>query len=821
MKKLFFIALISLYTSLNFGQQDLTIYYMDNIPQRMYSNPAFKPKSKVNIGLPVISSIYVSHMNTTLTPRNLFNTSGANPVLQTESFKSKIKANNYLGLNTKIDLFSLGIQVKKNYFSFNATENINFRMNLPKGMLLLPLSGNASFDEHGGELSFKNFGVNANHYREYGFGWQREWSDKLNVGAKLKYLYGMENIYTKESNYVWTTDPDTYDWTISGNMDIRSSGIPVTFVRDSNGNLQSQDVTLDAENDVAAYLLKRKNRGLGIDFGGEYKVNDKLSVNASVIDLGFINWKDYNNRFKTNQTDFAFTGLDFTEIIYTPDSSRQDSIDALGKKIVDDFENQSELTYSKDKYSTPLLTRIHLGGQYQLYKSDKTAGKAGLLVQTEIYHKSIRPSFTLSYNQSVGRWLNASISYSVINRSWENIGAGLSMNLGALQLYVVADNILAGNMTKFTDNGQSQFVYPTSAKYVQVHTGINLTFGREKKDRDKDGIPDKKDDCPDVFGLEEFNGCPDTDADGVPDKDDECPETPGTIGGCPDTDGDGIIDKRDSCVNVAGLKEFNGCPDTDGDGIMDIKDDCPEVAGLEKFNGCPDTDKDGVMDKEDECPDVAGPIELKGCPDTDGDGTLDKDDSCPNQFGPKENKGCPWGDKDNDGLTDDVDKCPEEFGTKENNGCPYGDADGDGILDNVDKCPNVPGVKENDGCPEIKKEEQEVLKKAFDNLEFETGKDVIKQSSYESLNELADVLKKRPEWKLKISGHTDNVGAASTNLNLSKKRSLAVKKFLMDRGIEDARLRPEWFGETKPIAPNDTPEGRQKNRRVEMSIEFE
>ena len=294
MKKILLIAIISLYTGLNFGQQDLTIYYMDNVPQRLYQNPAFKPNSKVNIGLPVISSIYMNHMNTTLTPRNLFNTDGANPVLQTQSFKEKIKKNNYLGLSTKIDLLSFGFKVGKNYFSFNATENVFFRMNLPKGMLLLPLTGNANFEEHNGELSFKNFGVDFNHYREYGFGWQRDWNDKLSVGAKVKYLYGMENIHTKESNYTWKTDPDTWDWTITGNMDIRSSGFPTTFVRDSNGNLKAEDVTSDLDNnDIAGYLFKRKNKGLGIDLGGDYKFNDKLSFNASVIDLGFINWKSY------------------------------------------------------------------------------------------------------------------------------------------------------------------------------------------------------------------------------------------------------------------------------------------------------------------------------------------------------------------------------------------------------------------------------------------------------------------------------------------------------------------------------------------------
>ncbi|MFK8265503.1 OmpA family protein [Capnocytophaga cynodegmi] len=137
-----------------------------------------------------------------------------------------------------------------------------------------------------------------------------------------------------------------------------------------------------------------------------------------------------------------------------------------------------------------------------------------------------------------------------------------------------------------------------------------------------------------------------------------------------DTDGDGVFDKDDECPEVAGLKEFNGCPDTDGDGIADKNDACPEEAGLKEFNGCPDTDGDGIADKDDACPEVAGPRELNGCPDTDGDGVANKDDKCPEVAGPKENAGCPWPDTDKDGVLDKDDECPEVAGPASNKGCP-------------------------------------------------------------------------------------------------------------------------------------------------------
>lgn len=112
-----------------------------------------------------------------------------------------------------------------------------------------------------------------------------------------------------------------------------------------------------------------------------------------------------------------------------------------------------------------------------------------------------------------------------------------------------------------------------------------------------------------------------------------------------DKDQDGIPNKEDHCPEVAGLPEFNGCPDTDGDGMADKDDACPTIAGPLENNGCPwpDTDADGVIDKDDACPTVIGPPDNRGCPwpDTDGDGILDKDDACPTVPGGPEYNGCP------------------------------------------------------------------------------------------------------------------------------------------------------------------------------------
>ncbi|WP_226063875.1 OmpA family protein [Kaistella polysaccharea] len=131
----------------------------------------------------------------------------------------------------------------------------------------------------------------------------------------------------------------------------------------------------------------------------------------------------------------------------------------------------------------------------------------------------------------------------------------------------------------------------TIPNFWQASASLLFRFGN--MDRDKDGILDKDDRCPDTPGLVEFQGCPDTDGDGVPDIDDQCPDVAGPVenNGCPwpDTDGDGVVDKDDACPEVAGPAENNGCPwpDTDGDGVLDKDDACPTVPGLAQYNGCP------------------------------------------------------------------------------------------------------------------------------------------------------------------------------------------------------------------------------------------
>jgi OmpA-OmpF porin, OOP family len=259
-----------------------------------------------------------------------------------------------------------------------------------------------------------------------------------------------------------------------------------------------------------------------------------------------------------------------------------------------------------------------------------------------------------------------------------------------------------------------------------------------------------------------------------------------------------------------------GGKDTDGDGIYDHEDACPDVPGLEAFNGCPDSDGDGIEDAKDTCPNEAGLVEFNGCPDSDGDGVSDNNDNCPNTPGLKSLAGCP--DADNDGIIDGNDNCPNEAGPSANNGCPWPDSDGDGVLDKDDQCPNEVGTVANNGCPEVTEAVKEALNAYAKTILFDTGKSSIKEQSQGVLNDIIAILNDYSRAEFAIQGHTDSVGSEASNMKLSDARAHSVMGYLVQNGISSNRLTAKGYGESNPIAPNNTKAGRANNRRVEINL---
>jgi outer membrane protein OmpA-like peptidoglycan-associated protein len=384
-------------------------------------------------------------------------------------------------------------------------------------------------------------------------------------------------------------------------------------------------------------------------------------------------------------------------------------------------------------------------------------------------------------NATIAPYLAAGAGFAIYGGSADNIymqgtdfilpvGAGIKCNLTssfALQYQF---------LYYFTNHDTRDYVQEKKKDgYGQNSLGLVFSFGKPK----------------------------DSDKDGVPDKFDKCPLTPTGV-----------------------LVTSDGCPiDKDKDGIADYLDKCPDIAGIAAFNGCPDSDGDGVQNSEDKCPNTPKgvTVDKSGCPvDADGDGVPDYLDKCPNTpNGVTVDKlGCPV-DADMDGVPDYLDKCPNtpKGVTIDKDGCPT-DKDADGIPDYLDKCPDVFGIAANKGCPEVKKETKKIFEQALTGIQFESGKDIIKRTSYSILNQVVKVMQENLNYNLEINGYTDSQGNDEKNLVLSQKRADAVEKYLLNKGVNPNRMASKGYGEAKPVADNKTAEGRSQNRRVEFKIIF-
>jgi OOP family OmpA-OmpF porin len=173
-------------------------------------------------------------------------------------------------------------------------------------------------------------------------------------------------------------------------------------------------------------------------------------------------------------------------------------------------------------------------------------------------------------------------------------------------------------------------------------------------------------------------------------------------------------------------------------------------------------------------------------------------------------------DTDGDGVPDEFDACPDTPGVWAQGGCP--DTDGDGIADHIDECPETPGTFRYQGCPDVPRAVKEVLDRAFSDIQFELNSDKLLSSSNRYLDEVVLIMTENPEYKLKISGHTCDLGSAELNMDLSRRRAESVKNYIQGKGIDRDRIIAVGFGQTRPVADNNTNQGKERNRRVEFLI---
>jgi hypothetical protein len=460
------------------AQQSNSLYFMDGIPQSNQLNPAVQPKYNFYFGLPGLSSFEMNEGNSAVSFSDILtkmpnSDSLVWPIYNQDTktnFLSKFSAVNYFNSDVRNDWISFGFRIKNTYLSFSIGERIESYSFIPKDLIQLGLNMNYS-NLATESFDLSNFGVKTQWYREYTIGVSQEINPNLTFGFRAKLLFGIASIETTNSEIKLNNTGPT-SWETHSTVDMNSSIPNLTLAYKANGDVDFENSKFEDVNnatDAKNILLNTKNSGFAIDMGVIGKPVKNLSLSLSVIDLGYIRWKDNINNFSSDGT-YNFQGLDMP---------LNDSIEA-GDAILDTLESIYAVNTNHEPYTTALSGKVYAGVHYQLIKGIGF----GIVTRLQMIRKNIKPQFTFSLNLNPGNALNTTISYTIADGMFDNLGFGIAFRLGPLQSYIICDRI----PLFYSYEKSKGYPIPSYAKSINFRTGFNFVFGSK---RNRKALKDK------------------------------------------------------------------------------------------------------------------------------------------------------------------------------------------------------------------------------------------------------------------------------------------------------------------------------------------
>lgn len=434
-----FLILTSLFIFLNhtitFSQQQVGLHFM-NIWQSSKTNPAYISDSTIVVGLP---SPHWNYYNTTgdfnsLIVDYLNEEVGIRPG---EALSDLPAADNILRGLLEVETFNIGYRFGKVQVGINHVQKTDMYLRFPKTLASLFLEGNGQFV---GEKIDLSHDMLLTSYNQFGLSGAIQ-LNKLNVGARVKFLTGIANASVDKDEISLFTDDDVYQLTLDGDYSLDASGL-ITVDDLNNFNLSLNGYSF---NDFIT-----ENLGFAIDLGATYQVNEKLNLSASILDIGQINWKENVNKY-VNEGATTYDGFDFSQFV------GNDSI-SFGN-VLDSLENSFDFSQESDSYSTSLPLKVYLSGTYQLNEKLRLGG----LFYYENYRGEHFPILGLSANTRFKEIFNVGATYSARKNSFFNLGLNFAINYKVLQLYATADNIIGA-------------FQPYKSSNVNFRTGLNLLF---------------------------------------------------------------------------------------------------------------------------------------------------------------------------------------------------------------------------------------------------------------------------------------------------------------------------------------------------------
>jgi hypothetical protein len=445
------------------AQESMSLQFMKGMPQSNLMNPALhNDSSKIVVGIPGMSGVYYDfnsgfaiddfmHKGTGLLADSL--------VLDLDKFQGSLSSSNHMHQQFSLPIFYLGFRNKRSFFSFGISEKAMAQLSFDKSLVNFLVEGNAEY--MGKTQNLGNLDMDAFQYREYALGYSYETlSNKLTIGLKTKLLFGKFAFQTEQMHLSVETAVDGSYLNLNSDMKINMSA-PVNLEYDSDNYFSGakSDGTSTKE-----YLLEGDNKGLAFDLGAVYKLTPKITFSGSVIDLGKISFTNKTVNFDHVST-YKWEGIDFSKSIDKGSSDYvkpSDLFETEFNKLKDTF-RPAKSEFSSEAFNVTIPTKVYLGGTYDINRQFNV----GLLDRMYFYDGNSQNTFTLSANAMFLDFLSLTGSYSFVGNSSNNLGLGLAIRAGFVQIYAVSDNVIA-------------VLDPAKAEFANARFGISFLFGRKK-----------------------------------------------------------------------------------------------------------------------------------------------------------------------------------------------------------------------------------------------------------------------------------------------------------------------------------------------------
>lgn len=416
------------------------MYLMHGIPQSSFLNPAVQIKCRWFLGIPGFSSTHISYSNTAFTYMDL--TEGNTWNL--EQVESQMHRRDLYASEFSLQLFAIGFRRKSSYYTFSVDDRAFMYQTIPGDMVSTFVYGN--YPSAGSYTAFNGLKSYGTYLRQYTLGASRVMSRSLQVGIRLKLLFGKAGISTGPTDIGLYTDENNFDLLADGNYVLNTS-LPITVEQDADDNITG--ITWNEVN-YADFLLNRGNPGIALDLGIIYHYDSKLTLSASLLDVGGLLWKTELNNISSEGT-FVYEAI-------------ESSGDVISRAFLDEFidtlQSAFDATVSQQPYSSFLPSQLFLGASYQL----KEGLSVGLVNRNLILRSKLHSSFTLSATTDLTQRIRGSLSWSYLNNSIKNLGAVIALQGEGFQFHLASDNLIG-------------FLQPFDTRTINFRMGFNVLFG--------------------------------------------------------------------------------------------------------------------------------------------------------------------------------------------------------------------------------------------------------------------------------------------------------------------------------------------------------